>query len=72
MDLEQVFIFDVGWLFFAAWGLVLAAVSVIAFGRDILPALPRLTRESDQHETARVEPDPGVEGTRFPSTYARC
>ncbi|MGC2536835.1 MAG: hypothetical protein WA350_08620 [Candidatus Sulfotelmatobacter sp.] len=32
-----------------AWGLVLAAVSVIAFGRDILPFLPRLTRESDRH-----------------------
>jgi len=48
MDLEQVFIFDVGWFFFVAWGLVLAAVSVIAFGRDILPALPRLARGSDQ------------------------
>jgi hypothetical protein len=46
VDLEQVFIFDVCWLFFAAWGLVLAAVSVIAFGRDLLPVLPRLTRES--------------------------
>jgi hypothetical protein len=35
MDLAQVFIFDLGWLFFAAWGTVLAAVSVVAFGRDI-------------------------------------
>ncbi|MFZ1050405.1 MAG: hypothetical protein WBP65_15845 [Candidatus Sulfotelmatobacter sp.] len=49
MDMDQVLIFDVGWLFFTAWGLVLAAVSVIAFGRDILPFLPRLTRESDRH-----------------------
>jgi hypothetical protein len=48
MDLEPVFIFDVGWLFFAAWGVILAAVSVIAFGRDIVPALPRLTRQSDR------------------------
>ncbi len=35
MDMVQVFIFDAGWIFFAAWGMVLAAVSVIAFGRDI-------------------------------------
>jgi hypothetical protein len=38
MDLAQVFIFDLGWLFFAAWATVLAAVSVVAFGRDIMPS----------------------------------
>jgi hypothetical protein len=26
-----------GWVFFLAWGTVLAAVSAITFGRDILP-----------------------------------
>ena len=36
MDLAQVFIFDLGWAFFAAWGTALAAVSIVAFGRDIL------------------------------------
>ncbi len=41
MDLAQVFIFDLGWILFAAWGMVLAAVGVIAFGRDILPLIPR-------------------------------
>jgi hypothetical protein len=48
MDLAQVFIFDVGWAFFAAWGTVLAAVSVIAFGRDILPSTPRATRKQER------------------------
>jgi hypothetical protein len=48
MDFEQVFIFDVGWLFFSAWGLVLATVSVIAFGRDIAAFFPRLSRQSDR------------------------
>jgi hypothetical protein len=48
MDLEQVFIFDVGWLFFSAWGLALATVSVIAFGRDIAAFFPRLSRQSDR------------------------
>jgi hypothetical protein len=41
MDMVEVFIFDVGWIFFAAWGMALAAVSVIAFGRDILPGAQR-------------------------------
>jgi hypothetical protein len=36
MDVAQVFIFDLGWVFFIAWGTVLAAVSVIAFGQEIL------------------------------------
>lgn len=40
MDMTQAFIFDAGWIFFAAWGLVLAAASVIAFGRD----MPRFRR----------------------------
>ena len=38
MDLAQAFIFDLGWVFFAAWGMVLAAVSVIVFGRDVIPS----------------------------------
>jgi hypothetical protein len=37
MDMVQAFIFDIGWVFFAAWGMALVAFSVIAFGRDILP-----------------------------------
>jgi hypothetical protein len=40
MDIAQVFIFVAGWIFFAAWGVVLAAVSIVAFGRDILPTAP--------------------------------
>ena len=38
MDLAQVFIFDLGWLFFAAWGTVLTALCVVAFGHDALPS----------------------------------
>jgi hypothetical protein len=43
MDLVPVFIFDAGWIFFAAWGMALAALSVVAFGRDILPEEQRAT-----------------------------
>lgn len=35
MDLVQLLIVDLGWFFLAAWATVLAAVTVIAFGRDI-------------------------------------
>jgi hypothetical protein len=36
MDPAQPSIFDVGWVFFAGWGIVLAAVSLIAFGRELV------------------------------------
>ena len=48
MDLAQVIILEVGWVFFAAWGVVLAAVSVIAFGRDILAFGQRATDEKER------------------------
>jgi hypothetical protein len=43
MDMVQVLISDVGWVFFAAWSMALAAFSVIAFGRDIFPSEQRTT-----------------------------
>jgi hypothetical protein len=45
MDLAQVFISYAEWIFFTAWGMVLAAVSVVAFGRDILPMAQRAGAE---------------------------
>jgi hypothetical protein len=38
------FLFDAGSFFFAAWIAVLAAVSITAFGRDLLPAKPEPAR----------------------------
>jgi hypothetical protein len=32
------FLFDAGWLFFAAWTLVIGAVSLTAFRNDLFPA----------------------------------
>jgi hypothetical protein len=48
MDLAQAFIVYAGWIFSVAWGTVLAAVSLIAFGRDILPSPQRATVEKDR------------------------
>jgi hypothetical protein len=47
MDMAQAFIFDAGWLFFASWALVLAAVGVITFGRDIFGIGRRENRKSN-------------------------
>ena len=35
------FLFNAGWLFLTAWIAVIAAVSIIAFGRDLIPARAR-------------------------------
>jgi len=40
MDLVQMFILVAEWVFFAAWGMVLTAISIIAFGRDLVPVQP--------------------------------
>ncbi|MFZ0293627.1 MAG: hypothetical protein WAL52_08485 [Candidatus Sulfotelmatobacter sp.] len=45
MDRVQVFVLDLGWIFFIAWGMVLAAVGAIAFGRDLFPSTSRLGYE---------------------------
>jgi len=47
MDLVQLFISVTGYFFFAAWSMVLAAVSFIAFGRDLLPARPRAESQKE-------------------------
>jgi hypothetical protein len=38
MDSAQVIVFDLGWFFFVAWGVILATLSAIAFGRDLFPS----------------------------------
>ncbi len=48
MDLAQAFIFYAGWIFSVTWGTLLATVSVIAFGRDILPATQPAAVETER------------------------
>jgi hypothetical protein len=36
MDTVQLFVVDLGWFFFAAWTTALVAISVVAFGSDLL------------------------------------
>jgi hypothetical protein len=52
MDLVQAFIVYAEWIFFIAWGTLLAAVSAIAFGSDLVPNenLPNANRASGDKE----------------------
>ncbi len=52
------FLFNAGWLFFAAFLVVIAAVTITAFGRDLLPGTADPARKSSDpssptHPTAR-------------------
>ncbi len=38
MSFSDSFLSNAGWLFFAAWSMVIAALCVTAFGRDLLPS----------------------------------
>jgi hypothetical protein len=46
MDLAETYILEFGFVFFAAWGVALAALSVIAFGRDISIARRGVAKQS--------------------------
>jgi hypothetical protein len=37
MTLSDSFLSNAAWLFFGGWGAIVAAVSIAAFGRDLLP-----------------------------------
>ena len=38
MLMSDSLLFDAGWLFFAAWSVIIGAVGLTAFGRDLLPS----------------------------------
>jgi hypothetical protein len=48
MDMAQAFIFYAEWFFFIAWGALLAAVSVVAFGNDMVPSAQRATAQKER------------------------
>jgi hypothetical protein len=47
MDAVQAFVLDLSWIFFIAWGMVLAAVGAITFGRDFFPPASRPAYEPE-------------------------
>jgi len=56
MILTDSFLADAGWLFFAAWSAVVAVVSIIAFGRDLLPWKAPLDSAPESQHADPVRP----------------
>jgi len=56
MILNDSFLADAGWLFFAAWSAVVAVVSIIAFGRDLLPWKASLDSAPESQHADPVRP----------------
>lgn len=56
-------LFDAGSLFFAAWIVVVAAVSLAAFGRELLPTKARLEPANESNAPgSRAAPGQTAEG----------
>jgi hypothetical protein len=49
MELLQSFVFDLGWVFFAAWGTTLTALAVVAFKPDIVAITGGSGAKADRH-----------------------
>lgn len=47
MDMLQMFIFDLGWVFFAAWSTALVTLAAIAFKKDLLSMTIRVETQKD-------------------------
>jgi hypothetical protein len=56
MTLSDAFLSNAGWLFFAAWSAVVAVVSIMAFGRDLLPWKAQLDSAPKSQPPDRVRP----------------
>jgi hypothetical protein len=48
MELLQSFVFDLGWIFFVAWGAILTTSAVVAFKPDIMAIAANLNTPTDR------------------------
>lgn len=56
MSFSESFLSNAGWLFFAAWSAIIAAISIAAFGRDLLPWTPHLDAAPKSQPSKQVRP----------------
>lgn len=56
MTLTDSFLSNAGWFFFAAWTAIVAAVSIVAFGRDVLPRKAGINPASKSQPADQVHP----------------
>jgi hypothetical protein len=54
--MNEVYLFDAGWLFLAGWSAVILAVSLIAFGHDLIssPGREKQNTESPSQHTSHT------------------
>lgn len=56
MAFSESFLSNAGWLFFAAWTAVIAAITIAAFGRDLLPWSTHLDSAPKPQPSKQVRP----------------
>lgn len=56
MAFSESFLSNAGWLFFAAWSIIIAAISIVAFGRDLLPSPTHLDPAPESQPSKQVRP----------------
>jgi len=54
--MNDFYLFEVGWVFFAAWSVLVFVASLAAFGQDLFPALARSERTQDTASGERTKP----------------
>jgi len=54
---SDTFLSDASWLFFAVWSVVVAAVSIAAFGRDLLPSRAHIDPHPNSLPSDPVQPN---------------
>jgi hypothetical protein len=47
--INEAYLFDAGWLFFAGWSVVILSLSLIAFGQDLIPYLWQEQERTENH-----------------------
>ena len=55
---SESYLLEAGWVFFAAWSLVVVTVGVIAFAKDFM-AIPSLFESQQQRPVASSDPSTG-------------
>jgi hypothetical protein len=56
MTISDSLLSDAAWLFFAAWTVMVAAVTIAAFGRDLLPWTVDVNPAPNSQPTDQVRP----------------
>lgn len=56
MTFSESFLSNAGWLFFAAWSALITAISIAAFGRDLLPWSAHLDTASKSQPPQQSRP----------------